>query len=343
MTLPLHARFPALTQVLPHIAFTAGATPVQRAFGNGWIKRDDASAGHYGGNKPRKLEFLLADARRSGSNRIFTIGGTGSNHCLATTLHGRAHGFDVELLLIPQPVTPHVQMSLRLYAKHAAKMIRGSSYEQAETIFGTRRREHPNLYYIPIGGSTPLGALGFVNAALELAEQVRAGLLPEPERIVIAAGTCGTLAGLTLGLALAGLKTRVTGVQVVDPVVTNRATVTRLMEGARAILARAVPEAAALALPEDRYELDNRFYGAGYGHPTEAGQSAIARFHGEVGLALEPTYTGKTAACFLETIAATKAPVLYWHTFAGPVLAKEAAGIPDETVPAEFREFLAKV
>ena len=96
MPLPLHTRFPALTEVVPHIPFTAGATPVQRAFGNGWIKRDDASAGHYGGNKPRKLEFLLADARKQGSARIFTIGGTGSNHCLATTLHGRAHGFEVE-------------------------------------------------------------------------------------------------------------------------------------------------------------------------------------------------------------------------------------------------------
>lgn len=343
-TLPLHARFPALTTQVPHIPFTAGATPVEQVFAgasaSAWVKRDDLTAGGYGGNKPRKLEFLLADARKQGSQRIFTIGGTGSNHCLATTLHGRAHGFDVELLLIPQPVTPHVQMSLRLYAKYAAKMIRGTSYEVVDTVYGTRRREHPNLYFVPVGGSTPLGALGFVNAALELSEQVKAGLLPEPERIVIAAGTCGTLAGLVLGLALSGMKTRVTGVQVVDRIVTNRETVTRLMDGARAILAAAVPEVAHVEVPEDAYELDHRWFGEGYGYPTPEGTAAIARFHDDAGLELEPTYTGKAAACFLHTLNESRGPVLYWHTFAGPVLEAEAATVPDSQVPEDFREFL---
>ena len=342
--LPLHARFPALAEQVPHIPFTLGATPVEQVFRGGrtaaYIKRDDLTAAPYGGNKPRKLEFLLADARKAGSRRIFTVGGIGSNHCLATSLHGQRHGFDVELLLIPQPVTEHVRMSLRLYSKYAARMHLGKAYDQAERIVAERRLEFPDLYYIPIGGSTALGALGFVNAALELAEQVKAGQLPEPERLVIAAGTCGTLAGMTLGLALAGLKTRVTGVQVVDPVVTNRATVDGLIAGARAHLERAMPELARVELAPDAYTIDSRWYGPGYGHPTPEGTRAIARFADECGLPLEPTYTGKTAAAFLDQLEKGGGPVLYWHTFAGPVLGDEARTIADEQVPEEFREFL---
>jgi D-cysteine desulfhydrase len=340
--IPLHARWPALLRDVPHIAFTAGATPVERfGTGNAWIKRDDRSADGYGGNKPRKLEFLLAGARKDGADRILTVGGTGSNHCLATCLHGTRHGFAVELLLIPQPVTEHVRMSLRLYSKYAARMIRGTSYEEAETVLAERRREHPALAYFPIGGSTPLGALGFVNAALELADQVKAGALPEPETLVIAAGTCGTLAGMVLGLAIAGLRTRVQAVRVVDRVVTHRGTVDALVSGARDILARTVPELAQVRVREDAYEIDERYYGAGYGHATPEGTRAIERFAAEAGLPLEPTYTGKTAAAFLDTVeTAGGAPVLYWHTFAGPVLQDEARAIPDEAVPAEFREFL---
>jgi len=339
--IPLHARFPALAAAVPHLPFTAGPTPVER-FGrhDAWIKRDDRSALPYGGNKPRKLEFLLAEARRKGADRILTVGGTGSNHCLATSFHGSRHGFKVELLLIPQPVTDHVRMSLRLYAKYAAKMIRGTTYDQAERVLAERRREYPAIEYFPIGGSTPLGALGFVNAALELAGQVQAGALPAPERIVIAAGTCGTLAGLTLGLAIAGLPTRVTGIRVVDQVVTNRATVDGLMRGAQDLLARHVPEVARVTVAPDAYEIDERWYGEGYGHPTPEGTAAIRRFADEAGLPLEPTYTGKTAAALLARLDAPHGPLLYWHTFAGPVLGDEARSVPDDAVPPEFREFL---
>jgi D-cysteine desulfhydrase len=349
--IPLHARWPRLVDSIPHLSLTAGPTPVQRlarlprpaGAPEAFIKRDDFTASPYGGNKPRKLEFLLAEARGRGSRRILTVGGTGSNHCLATSLHGSRNGFEVELLLIPQPVTDHVRMSLRLYAKHAAAMHLGSSYEHAPRVEAERRREHPTLFYIPIGGSTPLGALGFVNASLELADQVRAGLLPEPARLIVAAGTCGTLAGLVLGLALAGLRTRVTGIRVVDRAVTNPATVLQLVEGARDLLGPAVPEIAGVHIRDGDFDIDERFYGAGYGHPTTEGQSAIELFRETESLPLEPTYTGKTAAALLDALSVhgERGPLLYWHTFAGPVLQAEAQTVPDSAVPERFRQFLS--
>lgn len=349
-TVPLHARFPALATSIPHLPITHGPTPVARlarlARPGGpelWIKRDDLTASPYGGNKPRKLEFLLADARRRGSTRILTVGGTGSNHCLATTLYGRRAGFDVELLLIPQPVTDHVRMSLKLYARHASALHLGRSYDEAAAVERARRAEHPSLCYIPIGGSTPLGALGFVNAALELAAQVAGGHLPAPARVLVAAGTCGTLAGMVLGFKLAGLPTRVTGIRVVDRAVTNAGTVLALARGARELLAPHVPAAQAVAIAESDFEIDERFFGAGYGHPTPEGLEAIRRFDAEEGLKLEPTYTGKTAAAVLDAAAGGgRGPVLYWHTFAGPVLADEARGIPDDAVPQPFRAMLYK-
>lgn len=349
-TAPLHARFPVLAGAIPHLPITHGPTPVARlarlARPGGpelWIKRDDFSAAPYGGNKPRKLEFLLADAHRLGSTRILTIGGTGSNHCLATTLYGRRAGFDVELLLIPQPVTDHVRMSLKLYARHASALHLGRSYDEAEAVERARRAEHPSLYFIPIGGSTPLGALGFVNAALELAAQVDEGVLPAPARVIVAAGTCGTLAGMVLGFKLAGLPARVTGIRVVDSAVTNAGTVLRIARGAQALLAPHLESAREITIAESDFDIDERFYGAGYGHPTPEGLEAIRRFDAEEGLKLEPTYTGKTAAAVLEAAAGGgPGPVLYWHTFAGPVLADEARGIPDDAVPQPFRGMLVE-
>lgn len=309
-----------------------------------WLKRDDRGARPYGGNKPRKLEWLLADARRQGARCVLTAGGIGSNHALATTLYGSELGLAVHLLLFPQPVTEHVKMSLRLYGHFGARLHLGEGSRQVERQVAELGQALPSCYAIPMGGSTPLGALGFVDAAFELAEQVRQGLLPCPSRIFVAAGTCGTLAGLVLGTKLAGLPSRVIGVRVVDRSVGNPAVALQLAAGALRLLRQRAPTAVPeLSLSEADFDFLDGYFGDGYGCPTAAGQRALRLAREHAGLELEPTYTGKTLAAVLDACGAraSAGTVLYWNTFAGPVLADLAAGVGDAAVPSEFRGFLA--
>jgi D-cysteine desulfhydrase len=171
--------------------------------------------------------------------------------------------------------------------------------------------------FLMLGGSNVLGALGYVDAARELAAQVRAGSLPEPDVCVVALGSGGTAAGLAAGFAEAGMRTRVVGVCVSRPA-------WALRMGARA-LARACARAAGIPLSRAavRAQLvaDPRFIGAGYGHATAEGQAAT-RDAERVGLALDPTYTAKAFACALWYVRARRARVvLYWHTLSSAPLA----------------------
>jgi D-cysteine desulfhydrase len=356
-TCSLFEHYPALRSRLPWLPLLGGATPVeplslQNGAGAGlkrpgpslWLKRDDRGAEPYGGNKPRKLEWLLADALRRGASQVLTAGGIGSNHALATALYGAQHGLKVHLLLFPQPVTEHVRMSLRLYAHLGAVMHLGGGLEGLAERLAELGGKLSSCYTLPMGGSTHLGCLGFVDAAFELADQVRQGLLPCPTRLFVAGGTCGTLAGLILGTKLAGLRTRVTGVRVVDRNVGNPAVVLELAEGALRILRDAEPSAVPrVSLDESSIELLESYYGDGYGCPTVAGEQALYLLKDRAGIELESTYTAKTLAAVLD--ACDEAPagetVLFWNTFAGPVLAGLVADASEESIPPAFRKFLA--
>jgi D-cysteine desulfhydrase len=185
--------------------------------------------------------------------------------------------------------------------------------------------------FVPVGGSSVLGAMGYVDAALELASQVRAGALPEPDVCVVAAGSGGTAAGLAAGFLAAGLSTRVVGVCVGTPRWAVGFATRRL---ARACLARssagtasAERDARSGALAE-RLSIDERFLGAGYGHPTDDGARATDDAM-EAGLSLDPTYTAKAFACALWHVRSLRARhIVYWHTLSsapeGPLL--EGAG-----------------
>jgi D-cysteine desulfhydrase len=350
VSLALFDRFPRAAAAIPRLALLERVTPVHRldrlSRGPGrelWVKRDDRTAERYGGNKPRKLELLLAGARRACARTILTTGGLGSNHALATCLYGRRAGFDVHVLLFPQPVTDHVRMSLRLFSRHATRMHPGTSYDELPALVERITHDLPGSVFFPSGGSTPLGAIGLVSAALEIADQVGRGEMPEPGTIVLAAGTCGTIAGLALGLKIAGLRTRAVGVRVVDQAMASPAAVLVLADGAARILSDADPSIPRVRLAETDFDLLHDYFGPGYGHSTTEGEAAIARARDAGGLALEPTYTGKAFAAALDLLAtrAAAAPVLFWNTFAGPVLAAEAGSIPAGDVPEPFRGWLA--
>jgi D-cysteine desulfhydrase len=215
----LFRHFPDLEKRLDWILLGDFPTPVRKlerlGFDNLWIKNDGLSSAVYGGNKIRKLEFILAAAKSRNVGRVITFGGIGTNHGLATTIFCKRLGLSCTLLLFEQPVTRHVKNNMLLFKKYGADLVFYKSLFSAALAYHTIWRiRHPKACFLFAGGSNPLGTIGFVNAAFELKSQITAGDLPEPAVIFCPAGSNGTLAGLSLGVSLAGLRSRVVGVLV---------------------------------------------------------------------------------------------------------------------------------
>ncbi len=341
--------FPPLKKKLPHISIIEAPTPLEKLTRLGeslghdqlWVKRDDATVKPYGGNKPRKLEFLLGDAKQRRASAVATTGGIGSNHSLATTIYAGKLGFPVHLILVPQPVTPHVRMSLRLFIHFGAHLHLCPEYEEVMQQVERLQRNIEGLYFIPAGGSNALGALGFVNAALELADQTTQRIMPEPQALFVPAGTCGTLAGLALGFKIARLNTKIYGVRVVDTSVTNADTVLELMDGSCKILRDLTQDIPRVKINQSNFEILEGYFGETYGQVTPEGIEAKEIMRKTEDIPLETTYTAKTVAAMKDYIdeSLQKRPLLYWNTFAGPVLEKEAKTVGMDRIPEDFKQF----
>jgi D-cysteine desulfhydrase len=325
---PLYARYPQLAASLPRLALSQGPSPVAELTRIGgkavWIKNDGLYGTIYGGNKPRKLEFILPDVRRRGAATILTFGGLGTHHGLATALYGRQQGLRTVLLLVDQPVNDAVRQQL-CWLHQAGAILHYTATARRTRLLAPfallryadwPRRKLP--YLLQPGGSTSVGTLGYVNAALELAEQVKAKELPEPETIVVALGSGGTAAGLLLGLRLSGLTSRLLAVQVSDVMPLTPETVAalanrtaELMRRRGAVLPSAEIEPAAITVLSD-------WLGEGYGYPTAEAERAQALLAESEGLALDLTYTAKTVAALLALLEDGRlgeGPTLYWHTY----------------------------
>jgi len=215
----LFREYPELEENTPRISLGRFPTPVQRLNQMGdtnlWIKRDDLSSPVYGGNKIRKLEFILGEAKRRKSAHIITFGGIGTNHGLATAIFCNKLGINCTLLLFYQPVTAGVKKNLLLFNKYkAATIYKTTLWKTVVSYYLLQRFKYPGAYFVYAGGSNPEGTIGYVNAAFELKEQINRGEIPEPEVIICPLGSGGTLAGLSLGLQLAGMQARLMGVRV---------------------------------------------------------------------------------------------------------------------------------
>ena len=312
---------------------------LERSGGSLWVKRDDLTHADYGGNKVRKLEYILPEALRRGAKRIVTVGAVGSHHVLATTLFGTRAGFEVEAVLVPQPRTPHVEANLRTYLAlglhaHAAAATWTAPMLVAGLLAGAgaSASDARDAFFVPVGGSSALGALGYVDGGVELAEQIRLGVIPKPDVIVVTVGSGGTAAGLVVGLAKAGLDVRVLGVCVATPVWMVRIMVDWLV-GRTAERAAAFDQSPGRLAERARrmLTLTAEFLGGGYGVATDAGDSAI-RAAAAVGLHLDPTYTAKTFAAALSELERRPGQhVLYWHTLSSASLDP----LRDPLAPAE--------
>ncbi|MBX3180279.1 MAG: pyridoxal-phosphate dependent enzyme [Candidatus Hydrogenedentes bacterium] len=347
--------FPKLRETLPHVALAALPTPVRAwpelAAEAGcaalYVKCDDLTGPEYGGNKVRKLEFLLGAARARGAQTVLTFGAAGSNHALATAIYARRLGFGAISMLAPQPYTSAIPRNLlrghaagadlRLYLGRAA-VARGTVEEVVRAV----REGTPRPYIIPAGGSSPLGTVGFVNAGLELAEQVRAGELPEPAALYVASGTMGTCAGLLIGLMVAGLKTEVHAVRVTAPPFTSPERARMLFARTVGLLRRADPGFPNLEFPEAQFRLREGFLGAGYARATDAAREAVARVRAREGVTLEATYTGKALACLLDDAPAGRlrgGPALFWNTYNSRPIGPEVKSVDHHQLPAAFHRY----
>jgi 1-aminocyclopropane-1-carboxylate deaminase/D-cysteine desulfhydrase-like pyridoxal-dependent ACC family enzyme len=313
------------------IPFGHYPTPVQRMEGPSsgsstlWIKRDDLTHDVYGGNKVRKLEWLLGEARDRRVRRVVTVGAAGSHHVLATTYFGTQLGLAVEAVLVPQPRTPHVVEVLRAALGLGLQAFPVASWGAAPLALA--KRVASGAWLITVGGSSVLGSMGFVAAARELAAQVRRGELPEPEVCVVALGSGGTAGGLSAGFEAEGMRTRVVGVCVSTPPWALHLSALWL---ARACGRRAGAHAT-LATQRARLVLDARFLGPGYGHATAEGDEATGLARRYAGITLDPTYTAKAFAGALWQIRARQAEhVLYWHTLSSAPMGPLLEGAPGE-------------
>ncbi|WP_331769700.1 pyridoxal-phosphate dependent enzyme (plasmid) [Embleya sp. NBC_00888] len=324
----LHRRFPALCETLPHLRLDSVPTPVRPLPGLSdgiapvWVKDESAFGdGGWGGNKVRKLEWLLADARRRGRHTILTVGGLGTNWGLATALYAREIGLATAIALIDQPVDDHVRTQLARLERSGATLhftrTKAGTIAAAPVLFARHMTGRRLPYFIPAGGSSPIGVLGYVEAALELATQVQQGVLPEPSHIVTAVGSGGTTAGLLLGLRLAGLRTRVVGVVVNDTLRLDPPTLVGLARRTQKLLRARGADLPPVDLSPHDLHLVREWLGPAYGHATAEGERARRLAAERENLTLEPVYTAKAMAALLAMNAAGRlgvGPVLYLDT-----------------------------
>lgn len=316
---PMFEAYPRLA-VLPLAGIFTAATPVQAlaSHGSAWVKRDDLSHAEFGGNKIRKLDLLLGEALAQQRRCLLSFGYAGSNFVAATAWHGRRLGMDSIGLLLPQADAPYVADNLATSRAAGAELAFGRSTTGlvAQAVARSARRllgQGRWPYWMPPGGSTPLGALGFVNAAFELRAQIDARLCPEPERIYVAFSSMGTVAGLAIGLTLAGLRSRVEAIQVVSDRFASRGKLDALIGRTQHLLRQLDPAIPAMAAP---VEIRTEFFGSDYAVPTEATKAAMQVFEGITGARSDSAYSGKALACFYADLAAGKPDkALFWHTF----------------------------
>ena len=330
MTALVHERWPQLRATLPHVRLGSGPTPVRRLAALAsqpgcevWLKDDGAYGELYGGNKVRKLEWILPDVEARGRRSIVTVGALATNHGLATALYARSRGIRCAVALVDQPVDDHVLRQVERLERCGAHLYRTHgtyrTYLAAPWIMlrhtDVRRLRPP--YFLPVGGSSPIGCVGFVEAALELAAQVENGVVPEPSHVVVALGSGGTAAGLAAGLRLAGLRTKVVAVVVNDRTPVGAASVAKLANRTLGLLRRRGAPLPAVAIAPGDVDAAAEWLGEGYGHRTPEAEEARAAAAALEGLEVDPVYTAKALAALLalrERGAFGAGPVLYWHS-----------------------------
>jgi D-cysteine desulfhydrase len=266
-----------------------------------WVKRDDLTGSHLSGNKIRKLEFLVADAQAQGATTLITCGGVQSNHARATALLAAQAGMQCHLLLRgDEPDSVDGNLLLDRLAGAQISYYPSHSFEANIASYFSHWCEHYQMqgakaYAIPTGGSNGTGIWGYLACAEEMSGQL-ATLNCTPEHIVCATGSGGTQAGLTLGVALMGMRARVTGVAVCDDAAWFERKVRQDWQQWHqqyAALAAQNCSAAGVELDQLSVHTLDQYIGPGYARAGQEIFEIIKLLASTEGIILDPVYTGK--------------------------------------------------
>jgi len=306
------------------------------------VKHDDQTSPIYGGNKIRKLEYIFQRAIDRGAERVATFGAVGSNHALATAIFAKELGFECTCFLAHQKSTPNIAAALNRHLELGTEIVRyGGGVDHLELF--RRSLQNRKTWVIPLGGTCWLGAVGFVNAGLELAEQIKSHELELPDRIYMANGTMGSVAGLALGLALANLPTEIHAVRVADNRFVRREVLDRLMIKTAALLNRRDSSIPTDLAARTNISWREEFYAGGYAAVDDATTAAVAFAKENLGMNLETTYTGKALAALLHDLESGDAGAssLFWNTYNSQALSSKTHSQPSRrNLPEQFERYL---
>jgi D-cysteine desulfhydrase family pyridoxal phosphate-dependent enzyme len=317
----------------PRVTLTSLPTPLEplprlSAFLGGpriLVKRDDQTGLAMGGNKARKLEFLAGHALALGCDTLVTVGGLQSNHARQTAATAARLGMECELVLpriVPRSSEEYEQsgnvlldrlLGARLRALPAGQDPGGVLERVAEELRAQGRKP----YVVPLGGSTALGALGYVQALFELLDQIREGEV-RVDAIVVPVGSAGTVAGILAGLAVAEKTIPVVAAAVMGSSQDREALARELTRQVLGLLGRQVGAAC------DGLSVTDQTVGPGYGITTDEVIDAVKRTAQLEGLLLDPVYTGKAMAALFDLVRRGRFKasdqVIFWHTGGAPAL-----------------------
>ncbi|CAH0532547.1 L-cysteate sulfo-lyase [Vibrio stylophorae] len=315
---------------IPRVTISHNPTPVEsmprlsQALGcDIWIKRDDCTGLAGGGNKTRKLEYLIADAQKQGADILLTVGGIQSNHARQTAAAAAKFGFECELILEQVSGTPtenyHDNGNLLLNQLCGAQIIELAEGQSCDDAINKRadelKAQGRRPYIIPMGGSNVIGSLGYVQCALELSEQLKDNPV---DQIVLASGSAGTQAGLIAGLILANNHTPVLGINVSRSSSEQNTKVTALLVEILDFLGLDSSHAS------DYVHTNGDYFGPGYGIVTEQANDAVKRCASLEGILLDPVYTGKAMAGLIDLVTTNQidksSRQLFLHTGGSPAL-----------------------
>lgn len=330
ISLPLFTLFPRLADRLPWLPLGHWPTPVTesrhfaaahglRAF---YLKREDLSHPECGGNKIRGLEFALGEVQRRGAKTILTIGVIGSHHVCRTAWHARRLGLDTVAIVVEQPEAEYVRRNLSAGLAAGARYVPANRATLPPLFLGrlieSWIRQGRRPYCLAPGGTSALACLGHVNAALELKDQIAAGLLPDPDYLYVPLGSLGTAAGLLAGCKLAGLRTRLVGVVTAYRWYCTAGRWARLARRVLRLMRRYDPSVPTIEPSRSDVSVVSTALGEGYAVPTESSRRLAEEFRETEGLELDGTYTAKTLDGAMQFISAEQAADrthLFWHTY----------------------------
>jgi len=302
------AYLPTPLESLPRLSAELGGPEI-------WIKRDDQTGLAFGGNKTRKLEYLVAEAQEQGADLLITTGAPQSNHCRQTAAAAARLGMECHLALMGDP-PPAVTGNILLDQLVGAEIHWTHGADPGpllDATFERARQDGRHPYQIPYGGSSPTGIAGYVGAMHELSQQSQSF-----DVIVLASSSGGTQAGLMVGARQIGFEGRIMGISVDRPAEELGATVADLATQTADRLSLGTTFGA------DDVEIDDRFLGGGYAVVGDLERQAIRRFARLEGILLDPVYTGRAAGGLLRSIEDGEfdrnARILFWHTGGTPAL-----------------------